>query len=299
MAKFKFNNQHLKLIALLTMTVNHVFLFLDSTNIDVDRNLAYLSIIFGRIAFPIFIFLFTETMHKSKNLKRKIIDLGIMSLIIYFLILIYSIYCYKNKINDFFIGNIFLTFFLLGSSYYLLKLKNKLKLFSMLPILYLLSSFIFHLLVLNDVIKLTPSITLIFFSGLYPQYALLSILLFYGFIISFKIYDMLIIKKVGNDDFKKIKELPSYQNTKNIIASINILLLSIIFHFLNYLEINKILINLHIDYAIYTYISLAIIFILFYNGKLYNKFKFPKYLFYIYYPLHLIILTIIFLFINK
>jgi hypothetical protein len=69
------NRFHLKIIAALTMVIDHVgFIFLNP-----DTNLYYISRAIGRIAFVLFAFMIAEGFHKTKDLKAYILRLGIFS----------------------------------------------------------------------------------------------------------------------------------------------------------------------------------------------------------------------------
>lgn len=67
----------LKIIGYITMTFDHVGLFLASIN--GQENLAYIFRCIGRIAFPLFVFMIVEGILHTHDVKKYLIRLGILA----------------------------------------------------------------------------------------------------------------------------------------------------------------------------------------------------------------------------
>ena len=110
------------------------------------------------------------------------------------------------------------------------------------------------------------------------------------------------IRRATKDDISAINNLGSklhsnFAKTFHIETEINsslaIVLVSVICYLVGRFS-NIPLLSTYMDYEIESYIVLAIFFVLWYNGKLGLSNKIVKYGFYLSYPLHLLILFLIF-----
>ena len=85
---FSFSGFILKIVAIISMTFDHVGVFLNTLSTssvfgsDIYYTISYLFRIIGRISFPIFIFLLVEGIRHTKNVYKYLFRLGIMMLII-------------------------------------------------------------------------------------------------------------------------------------------------------------------------------------------------------------------------
>ncbi len=297
--KLFFSNFIIKIIALIAMTIDHIGV-IDFFN---NSTITLIFRIIGRISLPLFIFLEIEGLSHTHNIKKYLLRLGVMAFIIYLVIGFINTPLFLDLINanSFIrldtIGNIFLTLFLLALIYYLFTLKNKyLRLLGILPILFFIGLYIVKELS-NSVIPYTRYHFL--WDGLYPQYELFALILFGAIYLAYFVLDKLIIESAFKRDESLIlayKNTTSYQFNKNIAASIAIFIFSLILSILasftdldNYLELGL---------GIQSYMFLSIIFILFYNGKLGYKNKYLQGAFYLYYPLHIVIIFLIYLLIS-
>ena len=162
----------------------------------------------------------------------------------------------------------------------ILKSKNKFNYFYLLPIF---AFFILTYLIKVSILSIDLTIYKIF-GGIFPQYSLFGLLLFLTAYFSFYFYD----KKVDSIDIS-FKETISYQFSKNAIYSIILAFYSLLSYLLTYSEF-----NFGVDNVIESYIVLASLFILFYNAKKGYVSKLVQYFFYLYYPLHILIIFLIF-----
>ncbi len=261
------------------MTLSHVGLFLTSINEIASLILTLI----GALAFPIFLFLLVEGLIFTKSHKKYLFRLLIMAAIIFVSIISFSFIDMNNSYNIFRFGNIFIDLALFVLIYIILKSKNKINLLFFIPIL---GFFILTYLIKIDVISLDITLYKVL-GGLFPQYSLYGLLMFLCVILFYYLYD----KKVDSID-PSFKETPSYYFSKNGIFSIIICLFTLISYALTYTDF-----SLGVANALTTYIILASIFILFYNHKKTYESKSLQYFFYLYYPLHIVIIFLIFTFI--
>ena len=281
----------LKVIALLTMTIDHVGFMLQGYGIvpigDIFR-------VIGRIALPLFCFMIAEGVLHTKNFKRYVLRLGIMASVVSVIII-----C-SNEIPFFKIsglsmrdeGVIFIDLLLGAVSVYLLRQKKwYIKILAILPLAYGVASFVAAELEwcgCSGEVWWMPY----FMRGQYGWYSILLIIVFY-----FAHYLAQAFIKLASS----MSQIPyeayegSYfeRNTLNVISAILLVFVTCLYYFVCYLTPDK--------YAfwygflnIQLYAILAGVFILLYSGlRGYNK-KWFQYGSYIYYLLHMLIIGIIF-----
>ena len=277
--KLFINNDLLKIIGLILMTINHIGVFLESSNATLSLILKSI----GIIAFPIFLFLNIEGSKNTRSNIAYILRLLIMVIAIYIPITIFSNVNTKYSIYKF--GNIFVDLCLYSIIYYLLFKSNKQYLkYIFIPIIFIY--FIITHLIKIDVISIDESLYK-YIGGLFPQYNLFGLLIFITSIISFYIYE---------SKCKKID--PSFINSNKYYFSLNIIycIILAIFSFISYAftYVDKNILG--VDNVLSTYLVVSSIFIIFYNHTRYisKNSNIIKYLYYLYYPLHLVILYLIF-----
>lgn len=273
------NNLTLKIIAIILMSLSHVVMFL----VNVNEIVATLFLSLGSLAFPLFIFLLIEGLNKTKSIKKYLFRMLLITFLIFISILVFSFIPSLSSFNIYQFGNIFIDLSLFILIYYLLKInKNYSYIFIGLIFIY----FIITYLIKINVISL-PLIIYKIIGGLFPQYSLFGLLLFLLTIIFYYLYD----KKINKID-SNYKETSAYKFSKNAIFSIILAFFSIISYLLTYTSF-----SLGTNNIYSTYIVLASIFILFYNYNKGYKSKLVQYFFYLYYPLHIVIIFLVFTFI--
>lgn len=282
----------LKLIAIIAMTFDHVGYMMQVyfTRADI-RQVANIFRIVGRITYPLIIFCLIEGLMHTHDIKKYMMRLGIAAFILYIGFTLAQLIVNEEFGYE---GNIFLSLFLCSLSYYILFYTKK-KWLVILPILYFILSlalmipFAYSYFLIKDV----PAFH--YLNGLYCQYSLLTPFLFFGILGGYKFYDYYLAKKLNNDElFNAFKNSKDYQRSKNAIASIIIALGSVICYLITYLSIYEGGFERINDCVTQTYMLIAALFILFYNGKRGYKSKITQYGFYFYYPLHMAIIYLIF-----
>ena len=285
------SNFILKIIALIFMTIDHVGVFLPSSPLQFTFR------VLGKIALPIFIYTTLEGCKKTKDIKKYMLRLGVMSIFMYIAIVIAQLVLYFNNGYLLVFQNIFFTLLNLVFIYYLFfvnKNKNKRRMV-ILPIHIFIGSYIFFLLRINGISEFISSI---FVDGLTTMYALEAPIMFVGALLGIYIYEFIVRKRLNNDETLVNEFLCSKkaQLSRNIIMCLSIALVSLIMYSFTYENIPSFTFG---NTCIYnTYFIICFPFILLYNGKRGFNNKIVNGAFYLYYPLHIGIIALIFILIG-
>lgn len=273
------------------MTIDHVGVFLPSSPLQFTFR------VLGKIALPIFIYTTLEGCKKTKDIKKYMLRLGVMSIFMYIAIVIAQLVLYFNNGYLLVFQNIFFTLLNLVFVYYLFfvnKNKNKRRMV-ILPILIFIGSYIFFLLRINGISELISSI---FVDGLTTMYGLEAPIMFVGALLGIYIYEEIVRKRLNNDETLVNEFLCSKkaQLSRNIIMCLSIALVSLIMYSFTYENIPSFTFG---NTCIYnTYFIICFPFILLYNGKRGFNNKIVNGAFYLYYPLHIGIIALIFILIG-
>lgn len=274
----------IKLIAFLTMTIDHVGWMLE-VNVGGNYIIAVIFRYIGRLALPLFCFMIAEGMIHTKKAGNYLLRLGIMATLISagFIFIHYSPYFPGFNIRN--QGNIFID--LLLGALAILALKQKqwyLKILAIIPFGITVASFIVTCLEFGEgmIIHWFP-----FF--LRPQYHFYSV----GMIVLFYVAHYLKNIFLGNYSKKTGIPVESLTDTQIERKALNL----ISFGMLVFATLVFFIVGLSIPYD-YLYWgpgmqNMAILsgaFILLYNGKRGYNAKWFQYGSYFYYPIHLIII---------
>ena len=272
----KLNSFWLRIIALLTMTLDHIGACLDFNNSFILRLL-------GRLAIPLFILLTVEGTLKTSNKKKYILRIGILAVVIGIAL---GVLAFLSSPFDQIglSGNIFIDLLLVIISITILESPNKkIKWLIALPILYSIFSYV--------VIRLEgcgcDGIYYWFFPPLRMQAGWYALLLGLGFYAAKK-YARIFINKympinAGDEEYE--------QALSNILCAIVLIFAAICLMLANFAFGDKYAQQLD---GIQTYAALAGIFILLYSGKKGYNAKWFKVAYYLYYPVHLVIIGLVF-----
>ena len=285
------SNFILKIIALIFMTIDHVGVFLPSSPLQFTFR------VLGKIALPIFIYTTLEGCKKTKDIKKYMLRLGVMSIFMYIAIVIAQLVLYFNNGYLLVFQNIFFTLLNLVFIYYLFfvnKNKNKRRMV-ILPILIFIGSYIFFLLRINGISEFISSI---FVDGLTTMYGLEAPIMFVVALLGIYIYEEIVRKRLNNDETLVTEFLCSKkaQLSRNIIMCLSIALVSLIMYLFTYENIPSFTFGNTCVYN--TYFIICFPFILLYNGKRGFNNKIVNGAFYLYYPLHIGIIALIFILIG-
>ena len=272
----------LKLVAFLTMTIDHIGVmamtnYMSGTWIDIFR-------IIGRIAMPLFCFMIVEGVLHTKSFTKYALRLGILAaLISTSLLLLVSIpQLGFSSVRDF--GNIFVDLLMGAIAVFCLRQSKWKKLFALLPLAYMVTSFAVakYEITTGTMIHWFPY----FIRG---QYNLLSFSLIIFFYLSYVSKDLFFkwhTSQLGLDpdtfagsDFER--------TTVNILSIVFLISITLVFHFFS----SSLMVEA-MEEQIYAIFAGA--FILLYNGKRGYNSKWFEYGGYAYYPVHILIIALVF-----
>ena len=279
----------LKIIALLTMTVDHVGLLF---RIEPFRYI-------GRLALPLFCLMIAEGVIHTKSFKKYVLRLGIMASVISLIIVLTDVVpLIRNNGGSMKDARVIFIDLLLGAvAVYCLKNKRwYIKLLALLPLAYGITSYI---VTCHDACGCQGEV-LWFPYFLRTQYGWFGIALVIGFYFA-TLLGRLFVKSFSaqsGTDPNLYKDSNLERNAINIVSVLLLAVLSVILYFSeSFISANIYYMPAAMtDIQIYAIISGA--FILLYNGRRgYNR-KWFQYGSYLYYPLHLAIIVLIFVLVN-
>ena len=285
----------LKVVALITMGLDHAGLMLSMaypTNLDM-LELARIFRIIGRLALPLFAFMVVEGVIHTKDIKKYLLRLGIMMglIMVFFIVLEYSsLHQYSYGLLR--AGNIFMDLFLLALSIYLLRQKDIWKkLLTLLPLAFSILSFVVK------GIETARGIDIHWFPCfLTLQYDWFTILLGLGFYASYLLGDLYIksMESTSGMDKSIWEANGNYRLLVNIISVFMLALINFLFYVTKFYWPKGVFWSVEVE--LYSIISGALI--LLYSGKRGYNAKWFQYGSHLYFPLHLIIIAVIFVIIN-
>lgn len=279
-----FSNFIIKVFAIILMTLDHIGIFLlELKGNDIAIKTGEIFRIFGRFAFPLFIFLLVEGIRHTRSIGKYMLRMGIVaSLITIPQIFIY--YLFDTSIGSAY--SPFLDLLCCGMLLYLISRKDKYSWFAIIPLSLLVGSFI-----VNGIENSTEITILWFPIYLRCGYNLFGLLLSLGFYFAYPL-----IKKfysIYNMDIDGFEEKASYRFVVNVAMSF-FLFVAIVVIYLIAKEPSWDLYGVNSESYSETWALVSILFILFYSGKRGYNAKWFNYASYLYFPIHLVIIYAIF-----
>lgn len=283
------SNFWIKIIAIATMTFDHIGFFMlqyadkGDTLYEVGTIFRY----FGRLALPLFCFLIVEGALHTKSIKRYLLRL----VLIMTPIMIFQIIAQFGFNYAFYQGNIFID--LIFGVLIVWALENKkiyIKLLAVLPFLIGLTSFFcfaYEAANIGTIIWWFPYF-------LRPQYDIFSLLLVLVFYASYKIVPLLFERNGLNPELHK--ENNYYRLALNGVACVGLVALSSIYYALGAYVIPNLepVFTTYWNASIQFFAAFAAIPIILYNGRRGYNAKWFNIFSYIYYPVHLITIYLVF-----
>ena len=274
---FSLSSLSLKIIAAVLMTLDHVALFfIDNNGLSGVINAYYILRAIGKISFPIFAYLAFDSINKATHKKKYLITLFSFAI---FLDLIGYVMTKIAKISiatSPFIGNVFFDLFLGTLTVYLLNKRNYFSLFAILPVSYAILSNL----------KISDYYGTLFKTD-WGSFSITFFILLFALNEIYKIY----IRRQSSLLQVDESSLTSSNLPYNALASVALFITEAVFYLIYSIDNNSTFISNEFV-PIGTYSTLAIIFFFLYNGKRGKDNKIIRYSFYLYYPLHLLILGV-------
>ena len=272
----------LKIIAILTMTVDHIGVMFDITPCR------YI----GRLALPLFCFMAAEGVLHTKNFKKYALRLGIMAAVISLIIIgSETIPFFANlRLGLRYEGIIFLDL-LLGvvAVYCLMNKRWYIKLLAILPLAYGIASFIAT--AFDDCGCYGEVLWLPYF--LRTQYGWFGIAMVIGFYLAHLLAKLFFKAQshTSGIDADTYKGTRTEQIAVNIISALILAILTLLYYFVH--NIMEMYMYVRVIYHVQLMSIISGAFILLYSGaRGYNK-KWFQYGSYLYYPLHLAVIAAI------
>lgn len=278
----------LKIIAIISMTIDHIGLALEIYYPTIP-NFSVIDPLFrsiGRLALPIFCFLIVEGVLHTKSFKKYVLRLSIIGVAVLIAELLMNYipsFGMQGQLHD--SGNIFIDLTLGAIGVYALKHKNpKMKLLVLIPIAFGICSTIAYALEKAHGYEI---LWMPFF--LRTQYNIVSIILILGFygtrVLISAIYES--AYHIDADDFEKTDQWRFYVNVANAIL---IVLVGVCWYLVG--------INIPSVYVFWLptqiWMLMTAIPIVLYSGKEGFKNKIFQYGCYLYYPIHILIIYLVF-----
>lgn len=289
MKKFLTSNK-LKFIACFSMLFDHIgkIIYLFFPN-DTTYLVNYSFSIIGRIALPIFLFLIIEGFYHTKDIKKYFLRLGIIGTLVAVGEIVLSLIPQLALTDILFkAGNIFVDLILTLSVFYLFNSsKTNTKMLTVLPLLY----FVLCLLLQNEVIYIESDILKGILSGFMSQYSFITPLIIVLFISIHYLYRKLLTNKYNEQELQTINTELLFKNVRISSFIFTITIVSLLIYLLTYFI--KDATTLNTDLVINTYFIISVPFIYFYNGNKGSDNKILQKAYYLFYPIHLVIIFLI------
>lgn len=282
----------IKIFAIVFMTLDHLGMYfvmqypMNQTMIDLSNIFR----IFGRLSLPLFIFLIAEGVRHTRSIGKYLLKLGIVGSVVSIAFILFTFTnLFPAATPIYRHGNIFIDLILTALAIYCIKHEDyRVKFLTLLPLAYSIVSFIVKGVETNSVIEIHW-----FPYFLNMQYDWVSILLGLGFYFSYKFSDYFLdyLQERSGIDKSIWIENGSYRFVTNLFfILVNVVVLTAQFTFI-YLWPN----GVFWDAGIQLYAILSSALLLCYSGKRGYNAKWFQVGTYVYYPLHILIIAIIFI----
>ncbi len=288
------NEFWIKVIAIFSMTLDHIGYFLQeyAVNNAIMANTGLVFRVLGRIAFPLYIFMLAEGLRKTHDRLNYILRLAILWGVIFvaqFIINSVQPLGFTSPLAQAFTDLLCYALFI-----YFLEMKGAWKVLSVIPLAFVI---ICYAMQISEVYASFNNMTSNW-STVIPEwarcaYSLMGFIMFLGFYYAkpFALKTLEKMEKKAEIDMSPYKEGKKFQSLINTICATVILVVTLVFWTISYLwpQIDPYFLLIPQSYAI-----LSIFVLIFYNGERgYNK-KWFRYSAYLYYPVHIVLIALIF-----
>lgn len=283
----------LKIIGIVTMTLDHIGVILMNSGYFAEGSGAYICgyafRIIGRLAFPLFALMLAEGLRHTKDRANYILRLALIWALVFVVELVLY---YGNLGSGYATAQAFTDLLLYALFIYLLEQKGWKKGLAILPLAYIVLCYSAYV---SETYAASSSLTSVW-SQYFPElfrggYNLYGFLMFLGFYYAPKIVASYAKKSFGNDDeaYQGFLKSKGYQGMTNTIYISVLVIVTVFFWALSYMgPIDP----YYMSQQTYCLVDAILLFL--YNGKRgYDK-KWFRYSEYLYYPVHLALIGLIF-----
>lgn len=278
----------IKIIAIITMTIDHVGLFLQINGNGNEAMLTcgYVFRIIGRLSLPLFIFLLIEGIYYTRNKWHYITRLSILlvSILIIDIILFYN---YDRNISS----NPFIDLTIIALFFALIREKDWKKSLSLLPLGYVIlcTSIQIYEVANHSTVNWLPTY-------LRMDYSIFAFLLALGFYFAFPLAKKMSknITQTLHIEMDDFVQTQYFRSVVNVLAASTILFVNLLFYLLGTIYVDGIRIFDYINIDVQSWSILSLLFILCYNGVRGYNAKWFNIASYMYFPLHIAIIFVIF-----
>ena len=281
---------YIKILAIVFMTLDHLGMFfsMQYSFSPVMIELSNIFRIFGRLAFPLFIFLIAEGVRNTTSIRKYLLRLGIVGSVVSIPFIIFT---FSNVFSSFVglyrHGNIFIDLLLTAIAIYCIKHPNiKVKLITLLPLAYSILSFVVKGIETANTIEIHwfP-----YFIGM--QYDWVSVILGIGFYFCYQLGDFFLDYLQEKSGIEKSIWIDN--GSYRLIVNLFYLLVCSLVIVAQFAFIYIWSSGVFWDASIQLYALLSGALLLFYSGKRGYNAKWFRYATYIYYPLHILLILMI------
>lgn len=281
----------LRIIALLTMTLDHIGVFL-STYPGTAGTVGHVFRCIGRIAFPIFVLFLAEGARRTRNPLKYFLRVFALYAVMILAETIFLLAMNSPYTMDTLAENPFTDLVLVLGTLLLLRAKGWKKILALLPVSIIVLGF-----TVDAYERINAMVIHWFPYYLRPGYSLFGLLIGLGFYFSTPLADAIskmYAESIGLDK-DSVKETPYYQKLKNLLCCLALFLVTLALWGVSFIGYNYDRRPLDVfNMQIQSYALLALPLIYLYSGKRGYDSKVFRIISYLYFPVHLIILYLIF-----
>ena len=276
----------LKIIAILSMTVDHLGVIINSFYPDLNTLYTVCRYI-GRLALPLFCFMIVEGVIHTKDIKKYVIRLGIMAVVIAIILAVFEYVPSLGLKELSFQGNIFMDLLLGALMLWALSQKEnkKLRFLALIPIAISILSFVAKGIETSSYYTMEAYWYPQFLRLQYDWLSVLMILGFYGasyFVETYFEYQ----SQYSGLELDQVKGTATYRLAVNLISMTVVMGLNIVYYLFKYFAPTIVFWAPNVQIAGMA----AGILLIFYNGKRGYNGKWFQYGSYLYYPIHILLL---------
>jgi hypothetical protein len=285
----------LKIIAIVSMTFDHLGYFLQAYT-TTNELLSTVFRIIGRLAFPLFAFMLAEGLRKTTDVKKYLLRLFWVFLPIFVgeaaMYVLHLTEAVDWAVNP--PAQIFTTLVLFALFGYFQRKTTKAKYLCLIPVAYTVFAFVGEMttycLSQSNFFRFYPLFAM-------PQYTIYGLLVFLGFYYAPSFAKRFVKRALQLDEagFLEYQDTPDFQALKNIIGVVVLTFVTVVFWGLfTFIPALAELDPRFFNMSIQVYALADVLLLMCYDGKRGYDAKWFRWVTYLYYPVHLAIIALVF-----